>query len=115
MRTTLYLATARGLTVVTGAGENWRGEVCLEGMQLQCVAVDPDRNGIAYCGAFSNGMFRTADGGSTWSALSGFNEPNVMALASTQPGRSSIAVLEAMHGNKYVLVCPPRRDLESRW
>jgi hypothetical protein len=38
-----------------------------------------------------------------------------MALASTQPGRSSIAVLEAMHGNKYVLVCPPRRHLESRW
>jgi hypothetical protein len=84
-------------------------------MQLQCVAVDPDRNGIAYCGTFGNGMFRTADGGSTWSALSGFNEPNVMALASTQPGRSSIAVLEAMHGNKYVLVCPPRRHLESRW
>ena len=35
MRTALYLATARALTVVTGAGENWRGEVCLDEMQIQ--------------------------------------------------------------------------------
>ena len=86
MRTTLYLATARGLTVVTRAGENWRGEVCLDEMQIQCVAVDPDRNGIAYCGTFGNGMFRTTDGGRTWSALSSFKEPNVMALASIHDG-----------------------------
>src|SRR6202046_683264 len=86
MRTTLYLATARGLTVVTGAEENWRGEVCLDEMQIQCVAVDPDRNRIAYCGTFGNGMFRTTDGGSTWSALSGFKEPNVMAPASAHRG-----------------------------
>lgn len=58
MRTTLYLATARGLTVVTGAGEDWRGDVCLDEMQIQCVAVDPDRNGIAYCGTFGNGMVK---------------------------------------------------------
>ena len=86
MRTTLYLATARGLTVVTGAEENWRGEVCLDEMQIQCVTEDPDRHGIAYCGAFGNGMFKTTDGGRTWSALSGFNEPNVMALASAHSG-----------------------------
>ena len=47
MRTTIYLATVRGLTVVIGAGEDWRGEVCLDDMQIQCVAVDPDRNDIA--------------------------------------------------------------------
>ena len=86
MRTTLYLATPSGLTVVRGAGENWRGEVWLDEMQIQCVAVDPDRNGIAYCGTFGNGMFRTTDGGRTWSALSGFKEPKVMALASAHDG-----------------------------
>jgi hypothetical protein len=80
MKTTLYLATAGGLTVVTGAGDNWRGEACLDEIQIQCVAVDPDQNGIAYCGTFGNGMFRTADGGRTWSALGGLKELNVMAL-----------------------------------
>jgi photosystem II stability/assembly factor-like uncharacterized protein len=86
MRTTLYLGTARGLTVVTGAGKNWRGEVCLGEFQIQCVAVDPDRNRGAYCGTFGNGMFRSEDGGRAWSALSGFKEPNVMALASAHDG-----------------------------
>jgi hypothetical protein len=47
MRTTLYLATARGLTVVTAAGGNWQGKVCLDEFQIQCVAVDPNRNGVA--------------------------------------------------------------------
>jgi hypothetical protein len=41
MRTTLYLATARGLTVVAGAGGNWQGKVFLDEFQIQCVAVNP--------------------------------------------------------------------------
>jgi len=86
MRTTLYLATARGLTVVTGDGEHWQGKVCLEEFRIQCVAVDPDRNGVAYCGTFGNRMFRSDDWGRTWSALSGLQEPNVMALAAAHDG-----------------------------
>jgi photosystem II stability/assembly factor-like uncharacterized protein len=87
MRTTLYLATARGLMVVRGAGENWRGEVCLEEFQIQCVAVDPSRNGVVYCGTFGRGIFRSEDGGRKRSALSGLKEPNVMALAVADGGR----------------------------
>jgi len=86
MRITLYLATARGLTVVTGAGGNWQGKVCLDEFQIQCIAVDPNRNGVAYCGTFGNGMFRSEDCGRTWSALSGLKEPNVMALAAAYDG-----------------------------
>jgi photosystem II stability/assembly factor-like uncharacterized protein len=86
MRTTLYLATARGLTIVTGAEENWQGKVCLDAFQIQCVAVDPNRNGVAYCGTFGHGMFRSEDSGATWSALSGLKEPNVMALAIAHDG-----------------------------
>src|ERR1700757_1676909 len=86
MRTTLYLATAHGLTVVTGAGGNWQGKACLDEFQIQCVAVGPNRNGVAYCGTFGNGMFRSKDCGRTWSALSGLTEPNVMALAAAYDG-----------------------------
>ena len=86
MRTTLYLATARGLTVITADGELWQGKVCLEEFPIQCVAVDPDRNGVAYCGTLGHGMFRSKDWGRTWSELSGLPEPNVTALAAGPNG-----------------------------
>lgn len=85
MRTTLYLATARGLTIVTGTEADWQGTVCLDEFQIQCIAVYP-RNGIVYCGTFGHGMFRSQDCGDTWSALSGLKEPNVMALATAPDG-----------------------------
>jgi hypothetical protein len=42
MRTTIYLATARGLTTITGGEENWRGEVSLKDKEIQCIAADPN-------------------------------------------------------------------------
>jgi hypothetical protein len=55
--------------------------VFLNGFQIQCVALDPDRNGLAYCETFGHGLFRSEGEGRTWAALSGLKEPNVMALA----------------------------------
>ena len=84
MRTTIYLATARGLPVITGADESWYGAVCLEGKQIQCVAADLKRKGVVYCGTFGDGMFRSDDGGVTWKASCGFTKPNVTALTPVQ-------------------------------
>jgi hypothetical protein len=81
MRTIFYLATAGGLAIVTGADGTWQGKVCLDELQLQCIAVDPNRNRLVYCGTLGHGMFRSEDSGATWSALRGLKEPNVMALA----------------------------------
>src|SRR3984957_2244423 len=86
MRTTIYLATAGGLAVIEGCNESWTGEVCLNDKQIQCVAADRTRKGVVYCGTFGNGMFKSGDGGATWHAMQNFNEPNVMALASSQSG-----------------------------
>ncbi len=86
MRTTIYLATARGLTVITGSEGNWRGAIRLEGKQIQCVAADLNRKGVVYCGTFGDGMFRSDDGGVTWKAPNVFTNPNVMALAASNPG-----------------------------
>ena len=86
MRTTIYLATARGLPVITGADESWYGAVCLEGKQIQCVAADLKRKGVVYCGTFGDGMFRSDDGGVTWKASCGFTKPNVTALAASDSG-----------------------------
>jgi hypothetical protein len=86
MKTTLYLATGSGLAVITGSAEDWHGKIRLEDKQIQCVVVDSNRTGVAYCGTFGDGMFRSQDGGTTWKAVGGFSEPNVMALASTHSG-----------------------------
>jgi hypothetical protein len=85
MRTTIYLATARGLAVIQGCDEGWVGEVCLNDKQIQCVAADRTR-GIVYCGTFGDGMLRSGDRGATWHPLQNFTAPNVMALASSESG-----------------------------
>src|SRR6202021_2385255 len=69
MRTTIYLATARGLAVIQGCDESWVGEVCLNDKQIQCVAADRTRKSIVYCGTFGNGMLRSTDRGATWNEL----------------------------------------------
>jgi ligand-binding sensor domain-containing protein len=86
MRTTIYLATACGLAVIQGCDESWVGEVCLNDKQIQCVAADRTRKGVAYCGTFGNGIFRSSNRGATWHPSQNLTEPNVMALASSQSG-----------------------------
>ena len=86
MRTTLYLATARGLKVITGEGEDWQSKACLGQIPIQAVAVDPHRADVAYCGTFGNGMFRTEDRGRTWSPLPAVKQPNVMAVTIAPEG-----------------------------
>ena len=86
MRTTIYLATACGLAVIQGRDESWVGEICLNDKQIQCVAADRTRKGVAYCGTFGNGIFRSSNRGATWHPSQNLTEPNVMALASSQSG-----------------------------
>ena len=37
MKTKIYLATAHGLNVIEGSNGTWRGEVRLQGQQVQCI------------------------------------------------------------------------------
>ena len=86
MKTTIYSATARGLTVIAGCNGNWRGAVCLQDKQVQCVATDLHRNGIVYCGTFGAGIFRSDDGGATWNPSRSFTNPRVTALSASDSG-----------------------------
>ncbi len=86
MRTTIYLPTARGLSVIAGSDGSWHGTVRLEGKQIRCVAATSNRNKVVYCGTFGDGMFRSDDGGVIWSAISGFTHSNVTALAACNSG-----------------------------
>jgi ligand-binding sensor domain-containing protein len=86
MDTTIYLATGRGLTVIAGSDGKWRGKVCLEDKQVQCVVADSNIRGFVYCGTFGDGLFISENGGATWKKSASFTEPKVTALACPRTG-----------------------------
>ncbi len=93
MKTTIYLATADGVSVIAGSNGNWRGQVRLTGTQVQCVAVASHRPKTVYCGTFGDGLFRSNDEGATWHSCDAFRHRNVTALAvsgSEDAGDSSV-------------------------
>ena len=80
--TRLYLATGDGLTILTERGDGWRAEVRLDGLPTQCVAADPGRPQLVYCGTFGQGLWRSGDGGDTWAHVGeGIATAEVMAVA----------------------------------
>lgn len=82
MKTTIYVATADGVLVITGFNGNWRGEVHLDGKQVQCVAAASSYSPrIVYCGTFGDGLFRSDDEGATWRSCDSFGRRKVTALA----------------------------------
>jgi photosystem II stability/assembly factor-like uncharacterized protein len=81
METAIYLATADGLSVITRSNGNWHGEVRLKGKQVQCVAAGSRRTNNVYCGTFTDGVFRSGDGGATWHSCGAFAPRKVMSLA----------------------------------
>ncbi len=93
MDTTIYLATAQGLFIITHSDGNWRGEIRLNGKQVQCVAPCSRRPNVIYCGTFGDGIFRSDDRGNSWRLCEGFPQRKVMSLAvvdSKSPGVSDV-------------------------
>jgi len=54
MKTTIYLSTGRGVSVITGSDRDWHGEVRLKDQHVQCVAADVNGKGIVYCGTLGS-------------------------------------------------------------
>jgi photosystem II stability/assembly factor-like uncharacterized protein len=86
MKTTIYLATAEGLVVITNAGEGWQAKRCLEGMQLQSVAVAHSPSPVIHCGSFGQGVLSSKDRGETWAQSPSLSTTRVTALATTETG-----------------------------
>ncbi len=86
MKTTIYLATPRGIVVIQGSEADWRGVVRLEDKQVQCVAADVNQSGFVYCGTFGDGLFRSDDGGVAWKTCRSFASSRVTALAASESG-----------------------------
>jgi hypothetical protein len=59
----LYFAVEDALAVLTESAGGCQCEFALSGLRPQCVAVDPLRPKLAYCGTFDDGLWRSDDGG----------------------------------------------------
>lgn len=66
-----YAATADGLYRSDDYGDTWV-PAGLSGTQLSSVAFDPDDPDLAWAGTASSGVHYTTDGGSSWTAGTGF-------------------------------------------
>jgi photosystem II stability/assembly factor-like uncharacterized protein len=56
-------------------------ETGLTGRGARCLAVDPADPETLYAGTSDEGLFKSADGGSSWEGLSGIEHPRVTAVA----------------------------------
>ena len=79
--------------VVESTNKGWKGHESLKGTNPQSVAFDPLNRGRAYCGTFGNGLWKTDDGGQTWS--------NIGKDVITSPNIMSVAVSPLNSGNKF--------------
>ena len=77
----LFAATGDAVArIALGAGETPHVTLSLAGSGAQCVAVDPADPRRAYVGAFDEGVYRTLDGGASWTQV-GAGIPHRRALA----------------------------------
>jgi hypothetical protein len=80
--TTLYIAFEKALAIARQRDGRWDVRFHLEGRQPDCLAVDPLRPQYIYCGTFDQGLWQSADAGSTWQPTGpGITSEKVMSVA----------------------------------
>jgi hypothetical protein len=87
--TSVFVAMRDGLLVLRGTNGSWRAEQQLEGLPTQCLAADQARPEQLYCGTFGQGLWQSADAGSTWRPIGdGMRSPQLMAVAVSRAERT---------------------------
>lgn len=79
---TMYIATGDELAIVNHRNGRWEADLELRGRPTQCVASDPFRPEVVYCGTFGQGLWRSENAGASWQPVGeGVRNPEVMAVA----------------------------------
>lgn len=87
--TRLFVASDDGVAMVTRRGGAWEAEVVLAGLSAQCLAFDPFRPELLFCGTFGQGLWRSIDAGAQWERVgSGIAGGEVTAVAVSAAERS---------------------------
>lgn len=68
MTTTIMVAIQNSILVLESSN-GYKVHETLKGTDPQCIAFDPLNPNHAYCGTFGNGLWKTDDGGQTWSNI----------------------------------------------
>jgi BNR/Asp-box repeat protein/BNR-Asp box repeat protein len=76
----LYAATGDAVARLDETGGEWRLEVFLGGSRAQCLAIDPHDSDTLYAGLRERGIWRTHDGGRSWTDCA-LPEDGVFSLA----------------------------------
>jgi hypothetical protein len=86
--TRLYVAMQDRMVIVSGRNSHWSVAYGLPHLPLTCVAVDPRRPEMVYCGSFGKGLWHSADGGASWKpAGEGITSAQVTSVAVGDPGQ----------------------------
>lgn len=86
----IYAAMDDELLVIGAEGDYSQAGHRLEGYRPQCLAADPLRPEVIYCGTSDSGLWRSDDSGNTWEpAGEGIYSPNVTAVAVSAAERAS--------------------------
>jgi photosystem II stability/assembly factor-like uncharacterized protein len=79
--------------ILESTNNGWKGHESLKETNPQSVVFDPLNLDRAYCGTFGNGLWKTDDGGKTWS--------NIGKDVISNPYIMSVAVSSLNSGNKF--------------
>jgi photosystem II stability/assembly factor-like uncharacterized protein len=98
----IFVGTKNGVARVADDGGRFRAEVGLEGLDVQCLAVDPGNPERVYAGTWDHGLHRSEDGGATWEPAPAIAERRIISVAvSRADGGSSVAYAGAEPANLY--------------
>ncbi len=81
MTTKIYAAMANELLVASRRNGHWETDRQLIGASTECVAADPLKPEVVYCGTFDRGLWRSVDAGASWERVGENIEGAVMAVA----------------------------------
>ena len=65
----IYATVSDQLLTATQEEDQWVVETALHGKYPHAVAVDPEDPELAFCGTTEDGLWRTTDGGESWSSI----------------------------------------------
>ncbi|MGB0911861.1 MAG: WD40/YVTN/BNR-like repeat-containing protein, partial [Nitrospirales bacterium] len=67
---TIYLATSQGVKKSTDAGETWdRQSSGIDATSIRSIKLNPQDSNSVYIGTNGGGLYRSNDGGDTWTKL----------------------------------------------